>query len=214
MLVYRLGPRAFSSCRERVGRIADDYAWIADQIKAAATSVAVDASSRYALLAVQGPAAVDALQPLTGVDLHGLEYTTRSHTVKWPTFARLCRGPATPAKTDSRFCPSAIRRQGLAAVLDAGRPVDLVPAGLGARDTLRLEAAMRLYGNDIDETTTPVEAGLAWMVGWRQGGFQRSGGTAAAKADGVGRKLVGFEMRTPGSRAGYEAFAGDDRSAA
>jgi len=82
-----------------------------------------------------------------------------------------------------------------------------VPAGLGARDTLRLEASMRLYGNDMDETTTVVEADLGWIVGWKKPEFMGSDVLRRQKADGAPRKLVGFEMldRAIG-RHGYDVF--------
>ena len=69
-----------------------------------------------------------------------------------------------------------------------------MPAGLGARDTLRLEAAMRLYGNDMDETTTVVEADLGWIVGWKKAEFLGADVLRKQKADGPARKLVGFEV--------------------
>jgi aminomethyltransferase len=80
------------------------------------------------------------------------------------------------------------------AILDAGRSAGLKPAGLGARDTLRLEAAMRLYGNDIDDTTTALEAGLAWIVSWAKGDFIGREALDAQKRAGLARHLVGFEM--------------------
>jgi len=94
------------------------------------------------------------------------------------------------------------------ALMRAGEPHGLVPAGLGARDTLRLEAAMSLHGNDIDETTTPVEAGLSWIVGWKKDGFIGSDVLKKQKADGTARKLVGFEMIDRGiARQGYAICA-------
>jgi aminomethyltransferase len=96
------------------------------------------------------------------------------------------------------------------AVLEAGKSVNLLPAGLGARDTLRLEAAMRLYGQDIDETTTVLEAGLGWIVGWDKGDFVGRDALLEQKQAGVRRKLVGFELVDPGiARHGYEVFLGD-----
>ena len=80
------------------------------------------------------------------------------------------------------------------ALLEAGRGAGVVPAGLAARDTLRLEAAMRLYGNDIDETTTVLEAGLEWIVGWEKGDFNGRDALAGQRARGLERRLVGFEM--------------------
>jgi glycine cleavage system T protein (aminomethyltransferase) len=96
-------------------------------------------------------------------------------------------------------------------VLDAGRSVGLIPAGLGARDTLRLEAAMRLYGNDIDDTTTVLESDLSWIVGWKKADFIGREALVAEKAAGSHRTLVGFEMLDRGiARHGYTAYVGTD----
>jgi aminomethyltransferase len=78
--------------------------------------------------------------------------------------------------------------------MEAGRPADVIPCGLAARDTLRLEAAMRLYGNDIDETTTVLEADLGWIVGWSKPSFVGHERLREQKASGLARKLAGFEM--------------------
>jgi aminomethyltransferase len=93
------------------------------------------------------------------------------------------------------------------AILAAGSDRGLVPCGLGARDTLRLEAGMRLYGNDIDETTTVLEACLGWMVAWQKGEFVGAKALRDQKAAGLERKLVGFEMIQPGiARQGFAAY--------
>jgi aminomethyltransferase len=98
------------------------------------------------------------------------------------------------------------------ALLESGRGVDVIPCGLGARDTLRLEAGMRLYGNDIDETTTAVEAGLGWIVGWKKDAFIGRDRLREQKAKGVTRRLVGFEMIDRGiARHGYPVVDGDRR---
>jgi len=86
-----------------------------------------------------------------------------------------------------------------------------VPCGLGARDTLRLEAGMRLHGNDIDETTTAVEADLSWIVGWKKDDFVGAAALREQKAHGAARKIVGFEMLEPGiARHGHAAYSGPD----
>ena len=89
----------------------------------------------------------------------------------------------------------------------------MVPAGLGARDTLRLEAAMRLYGNDMDETTTVVEADLGWIVGWKKDAFIGADVLRRQKAEGAPRKLVGFEMleRAIG-RHGYDVYLDGEKA--
>jgi aminomethyltransferase len=95
------------------------------------------------------------------------------------------------------------------AILDSGRAAGIVPCGLGARDTLRLEASMRLYGNDIDETTTALEADLGWIVGWKKDDFLGANILRGQKANGVTRKIVGFEMIERGiARQGYDVYVG------
>ena len=93
-----------------------------------------------------------------------------------------------------------------------GGPVgDVIPCGLGARDTLRLEAAMRLYGNDIDESTTVLEAGLGWTIGWKKGDFIGRERLLEQKERGITRTLVGFEMIDRGiARQGYIVTSGGD----
>ena len=82
-----------------------------------------------------------------------------------------------------------------------------MPAGLGARDTLRLEAGMRLYGNDMDETTTVLEADLGWIVGWKKADFAGAEVLRRQKQDGVARKLVGFEVLDRGiARHGHDVY--------
>ncbi len=96
------------------------------------------------------------------------------------------------------------------ALLAAGRDAGVQPCGLGARDTLRLEAAMRLYGNDMDEHTTVLEAGLGWIVGWQKDAFLGSDPLRAQKHDGLARKLVPFEMTDRAiARHGHPVVTGD-----
>jgi aminomethyltransferase len=96
--------------------------------------------------------------------------------------------------------------------MDSGRSADVIPCGLAARDTLRLEAAMRLYGNDIDETTSVLEADLGWIVGWKKDAFIGHERLREQKERGVGRKLVGFELIERGiARQGYPVVRGGER---
>lgn len=98
------------------------------------------------------------------------------------------------------------------AVIDAGKPLDIEPVGLGARDTLRLEVRYCLYGNDIDETTTPLEAGLGWVVRLQADEFLGKEALVRQKSDGLHRKLVGFEVEGRGiPRPGYPIFVDDRR---
>src|SRR5206468_11166819 len=117
-------------------------------------------------LAVQGPAALEALQTLTGVDLAGLKYCGFAHGEVAGVRATISRTGYTGEDGFEIFIPPQSADRVWQAILAAGQPAGLIPCGLGARDTLRLEAAMRLHGNDIDESTTVLEADLGWHVGW------------------------------------------------
>ena len=165
LLVYRLGPAHFLLV-VNAGNIAKDYAWMAEHIQGAGDAVAVDASSRYALVALQGPEAANVLQPLTGVDLAGMKYYWFGHGEVASVRATISRTGYTGEDGFEIFIPPGSADRVWQAILESGKAADVIPCGLGARDTLRLEAGMRLHGNDIDETTTAVEADLSWIVGW------------------------------------------------
>ena len=209
LLVYRLAPMHFLLV-VNAGNIAKDYAWIAEHIKPAGDAVAVDASSRYALLAVQGPAAVETLQPLTGVELAGLKYYWFAHGEVAGVRGTISRTGYTGEDGFEVFVPPQAADRVWQAILQSGQAADVIPCGLGARDTLRLEAAMRLYGNDIDDTTTVLEADLGWIVGWKKDDFVGAEALRQQKAAGVTRKIVGFEMLDRGiARHGYGVYMGD-----
>ena len=209
LLVYRLAKEHFLLV-VNASHIPTDYGHIAEHIKPAGDAVAVDASSRYALIAIQGPRAIDVLQPLTGVALDAIKYYWFAHGEVASVRATISRTGYTGEDGFEIFvAPQSADRVWLA-LLESGRPADVVPCGLGARDTLRLEAAMRLHGNDIDETTTPLEADLGWMVGWDKGEFLGADVLRRQKSAGVTRKLVGFEMLERGiARQGHDACIGN-----
>src|SRR6059058_2053653 len=150
LLVYCLAPAHFLLV-VNASHIRHDYEWIAEQIKPAGDAVAVDASSRYALIAVQGPAALEVAQPLTGVELGALKYYWFAHGEVASVRATISRTGYTGEDGFEVFVPPQSADRVWQAILESGRSAGVVPCGLGARDTLRLEAAMRLYGNDIDE---------------------------------------------------------------
>ena len=193
LLVYRMAPSHFMLV-VNASNIAKDYAWIAEHIGSAGDAALVDSSTRYALLAIQGPAALDVLQPICTAELRDLKYY-------WFTFGEVAGARALISRTGYTgedgfeiFIPPATAERVWLAILESGRSADVVPCGLGARDTLRLEAAMRLFGNDIDETTTVLEADLGWIVGWGKSSFIGHERLREQRTAGVGRKLIGFEM--------------------
>jgi aminomethyltransferase len=195
------------------GNIIKDFTWIAGQADGFTDAAVVNTSSRYALLAIQGPSAREVLQTLTGVNLGEMKYY-------WFTTGEVAGVRSTISRTGYTgedgfevFVPPASAERVWDAMLQAGKPAGVVPAGLGARDTLRLEAAMRLYGNDIDEASTVLEADLGWIVGWKKPDFIGAEALRRQKQEGVTRKLVGFEMleRAIG-RHGYDVYVNGQRA--
>jgi aminomethyltransferase len=213
VLTYRIADDHFMLV-VNASNIVKDFHWIAEHIKEpGGDAVAVNASSRYALVALQGPAAAGVLQSLTGVDLSAIKYYWFSTGEVAGVRVTISRTGYTGEDGFEVFAPPSAAERVWDAILQAGRSAGVVPAGLGARDTLRLEAAMRLYGNDMDETTTVVEADLNWIVGWKKDAFIGHEVLKRQKAEGAPRKLVGFEMleRAIG-RHGYDIYIGGDKA--
>src|SRR5882724_527145 len=166
-----------------------------------------NAGDRYAQIAIQGPKAAAILQKLTPVDLSGIKYY-------WFADGEVARVPARIAHTgytgedgfEVYVAPHEAERI-WQRLMDAGAEFGIKPCGLGARNTLRLEAKMALYGHEIDASITPLEADLGWIVKLDKGEFIGRDVLLKQKDDGIRRKLVGFEMRGRGiGRDGYEVF--------
>ncbi len=163
------------------------------------------ASERYAQLAVQGPQALRTLQKLTRTDLEAIRYYHFADGEIAGAWARIARtGYTGEDGLEIYIAPDEARRIWYE-ILDAGLEFGIKPCGLGARNTLRLEAKMALYGHEIDASISPLEADLGWIVKMDKGDFQGRGALARQKAQGVKRKLAGFEMIGRGiGRDGYE----------
>ena len=165
-----------------------------------------DASDKFAMIALQGPKALE-VAALVGADGARLGELKSFHFRD----AVLANVPCTVARTGYTgedgveiFCDPQHAPQLWRALVDQGKGLGLEPAGLAARDTLRLESRLSLYGNDIDETTNPIEAGLGWVVKLDKAQFIGKEALARVKAEGPTRKMVGFEMVGRGSaRHGY-----------
>ncbi|GLC27920.1 glycine cleavage system aminomethyltransferase GcvT [Roseisolibacter agri] len=163
-----------------------------------------DRSDDYALLAVQGPKAEEILQPLTATDLSQIAYYWFAEGEVAGVSGIISRTGYTGEDGFELYVPAADAPRLWDALLATGR---ITPAGLGARDTLRLEMGMALYGNDIDDTVTPLEANLGWLVKLAKGDFVGKAALEAEKAAGIPRRLVGFtvaERAIP--RHGYPVF--------
>ena len=211
LLVYRLGPQHFMLV-VNASHIVRDYEYIAAGIKPVGDADAVDVSSRYALIAVQGPRAYEIVQPLTAIELGAMKYYWFAHGEVAGIRATVSRTGYTGEDGYEIFVPPQSADKLWLALLESGQDAELIPCGLGARDTLRLEAAMRLHGNDIDESTSVLEADLSWIVGWKKTDFVGADALRQQKAAGVTRKLIGFEMQDRGiARCGYDVYVGDDK---
>ena len=166
-----------------------------------------NSSDNMAQLAVQGPKAIQALQKLTDINLADIPY----YTFKVGEFAGEKNviisntGYTGAGGFELYFYPDAAMKI-WDAVFEAGAEFGIKPIGLGARDTLRLEMGFCLYGNDLDDTTSPIEAGLGWITKFVDGkNFTNRSMLEKQKAEGTVRKLVGFEMIDRGiPRHGYE----------
>jgi aminomethyltransferase len=193
VLVYRFAEKHYLLV-VNASNIEKDHAWIAAHAPEAGEVAIVNSSDRYALIAVQGPKARGIVQKLTAVDLSTIKYYWFAHGEIAGVRGTLSRTGYTGEDGWEIFVPPQFATQVWNALLEAGTPDGLVPAGLGARDTLRLEAAMRLYGNDMDETSTVLECDLGWIVGWNKAAFTGKAVLDRQKAEGVAKKIVGFEM--------------------
>ncbi|MDX5346832.1 MAG: glycine cleavage system aminomethyltransferase GcvT [Hymenobacteraceae bacterium] len=183
--------------------IEKDWNWI--NTHATEGAVLEDISDEMSLFAVQGPKAVEALQPLTSLDLANMAYYTfdKGEFAGAPDVIVSATG-YTGAGGFEIYVPNQYARKVWDKIMEAGKPAGIKPIGLGARDTLRLEMGFCLYGNDIDDQTSPLEAGLGWITKFNKE-FINSGNLQAQKEAGVSRKLVGFEMQEKAiPRAHYE----------
>ncbi len=162
---------------------------------------------RYAQIAIQGPKAGPTLQKLTSVDLGRIKYYWFTDGEVAGTPARIAHTGYTGEDGYEIYVPPADAERMWQLVMDAGAEFGIKPCGLGARNTLRLEAKMALYGHEIDASISPLEADLGWIVKLDKGEFIGRAALVQQKEAGIRRKLAGFEMRGRGiGRDGYEVY--------
>jgi aminomethyltransferase len=167
------------------------------------------AGGKYAQLALQGPKAAAIAQLLTDVPLAGIKYYWFVDGVFADVPARIARTGYTGEDGFEIYVAPEYAVATWNAILSAGQPLGVKPCGLGARNTLRLEAGMALYGHEIGASTTPFDADLAWIVKLEKGEFIGRAALQKQLDKGVTRKLMGFEMRGRGiGRDGYEVLLG------
>ncbi len=192
LLVYRLGENKYMTV-VNAANIEKDFAWAQKNAEGFDISLK-NVSDEINLLAVQGPKSLETLDPLTDVDMSRIKFyrfevgkiagveaiISRTGYTGELGFEIYFRGDLSDAEKLWN------------AIFESGEKFGVEPAGLGARDTLRLEKGYCLYGNDIDETTNPIEAGLSWIVKLDKGDFNGKEAVAKVKAEGPKRRLVGF----------------------
>ena len=207
LLIYRTGETSFLLV-VNAANVASDFEWMSRH--AGDDVELVDATDDYALLALQGPAAAGILAGLTEADLDAVRYYGFTEGEVAGVASIISRTGYTGEDGFELYTAPEGAPRLWRALLEAGASQGLVPAGLGARDTLRLEAGMALYGHEIDDSTTPLEAGLGWVVKLAKGEFIGSEVLAAQKEHGTERKLIGFEVTSRGiARQGHRVLDGD-----
>jgi aminomethyltransferase len=217
LLVYRLDEDQCSEGEQaymlvvNASNIDKDWNWIQQYAKDFDTKM-INISDHTALLAVQGPKAIQVIQKLTDVDLSVIPYYhfTKGKVAGLENVLISATG-YTGAGGFELYVNNSNATKLWDALFEAGKDFDIQPIGLGARDTLRLEMGFCLYGNDIDDTTSPIEGGLGWITKTKKGDFVNVETFKRQITEGVTRKLVGFELsdrRVP--RHDYEIFDAQD----
>ncbi|HIK35510.1 MULTISPECIES: glycine cleavage system aminomethyltransferase GcvT [unclassified Thermosynechococcus] len=190
-------------CIVNAATTAKDWAWF--QTYLPTRIELIDESATQVLIALQGPAATATLAPLCDRPLDDIKAYRHAQVNLLGQPAWIARTGYTGEEGWEILVTPELGQQLWQTLLAAG----VTPCGLGARDTLRLEAAMLLYGQDMDEQTTPLEAGLDWLVDWQKPNFVGRAALWAQKQQGIGRQLVGLELVGKGiARHGYRIYAG------
>ena len=192
ILIYKRGVEKYLLV-VNAGNSDKDWAWIEGHARTAGVR-AENRSGHWAQIALQGPRAVAILQPLTPADLSPITYYGFIEAPVDGVPMLISRTGYTGEDGFELYCPADAAAKLWRKLLEAGAPHGLKPCGLGARDTLRLEAAMCLYGHDIDETRTPVEADLNWIIKPGKGDFIGRDALVKQQAEGTAEVLVGFTM--------------------
>lgn len=202
LIIYRLKAEEYLLV-VNASNIEKDWDWIKkyNTMSAEMRNISED----YSLLAIQGPKAIEAMQSLTSEDLSAIKfYTFKVADFAGVDYVIISATGYTGSGGFEIYCKNDQVEQVWNKVMEAGKDFGIKPIGLAARDTLRLEMGFCLYGNDIDDTTSPLEAGLGWITKFTKD-FVNSENLKKQKEVGVKRKLIGFELKERGiPRHDYE----------
>jgi aminomethyltransferase len=189
-----------------------DWAWITSHKGEDDDLALTNASVSYCQIAIQGPKAIGILQKLTDTNLDEIKYYhfTIGHVDGIESI--ISRTGYTGEDGFEVYAPAENAQQLWEKMLETGAEEGILPCGLAARNTLRLESAMSLYGHELGDDITPLEANLGWITKLQKGDFVGRDKIAELKEKGIKRKLVGFEMREPGiARDGYDVYVEDNK---
>jgi aminomethyltransferase len=208
LLVYNLEGRYFLVVN--ASNIAKDFKWLHDHLIDGA--VLTDRSDEFSLLAIQGPKAQELLSELTSYELDSLEYYHAAEAVIAGKKVLFSRTGYTGEDGFELYIPNADGPHFWHAIRKVGERYDMALIGLGARDSLRLEMKMALYGNDIDQTTNPIEAGLGWIVKLKKGDFVGAEAIRKVKEQNPTRRLVCLVLKDKVfPRHGYAIYQGREQ---
>ncbi|MBI4209328.1 MAG: glycine cleavage system aminomethyltransferase GcvT [Deltaproteobacteria bacterium] len=208
VLLHRIALDEWFFC-VNASNIEKDFEWI--QSKIGDRAEVLNESPNWVQLALQGPRSVAILQPLTPFLLNNLYYYQFAQCRVTDVPVILARTGYTGEDGFELYIP---KEKGLSlwnALLEAGQKEGLKPVGLAARDTLRLEMGYPLYGHELSDTITPLEAGVGWTIAWDKGAFIGKEALEKQKAEGIARKLIGLETTEGIPREGYSILMGEQK---
>jgi aminomethyltransferase len=209
LVIYRMAPDHFFLCVNASNQ-EKDFEWIREN--SFSNTEIIFSSDEFSQLAIQGPRALEILQPLTGIRLAAMKYYRFDRGRFAGVDAIVSRTGYTGEDGFEVYCSPSKTETVWAQIMEAGKPCGLEPVGLAARNTLRLEAGLLLYGNDMDETTSVLEANLGWICKFQKGDFIGRQELLRQRDSGVKRILAGFEMIDRGiARDHYFAEMGGER---
>jgi len=210
LLVYRFGPEKLLLV-VNAGTTEKDWAWITSH-KDSDEVVLTNASADYCQIAIQGPKALGILQKLTETPLDPIKYYHFTTGKVDGVESIISRTGYTGEDGFEVYAAADKAEQLWNKILETGKGENLLPCGLAARNTLRLESAMSLYGHELDDDISTLEANLGWITKLDKGDFTGRDVIIGIKSAGLKRKLVGFEMKEPGiARDGFDVYLDDKK---
>lgn len=209
LLVYKLAEQDYLIC-VNASNEEKDFAWFSEKAKPFKNLILKNESANFCQIAIQGPESISVLEKLSSFKWRDVKYYTcaQAEFLGFPCI--LSRTGYTGEDGFEIYAPTAAAEKIWTSLLEAGKSFGIQPCGLGARDTLRTEAKLPLYGHELSAETNPLEAGLGWVIKMEKADFVGKKAMEAKKADGLRKKLVGIRSLDRGiPRQGYEVFTED-----